>query len=221
MTTEHKKFRNPGLWVPQRILRLSILSGDEKLFYAYVYSFGERGCWQTDEQIGESLGRCVRTIQRYQANCKKAGLLKVIGQGSKYRRIWAVDHPKFKAAQKIRAEQLRQTCQSRTTNLSELPRQNCPTTNKYTNKETNKKRGGSPSPADGQAHAPLRDKQQQLQDYQTRQEAVASIEHFKRSFGLGARRALELTPAEFEQRRQAQIKALLADGTGRKKVEKN
>jgi hypothetical protein len=220
MAKEHKKSRKLGLWVPQRILKMSILSGDEKLFYAYVYSFGERGCWQTDEQIRESLGRCVRTIQRYQANCKKAGLLKVVGEGSKYRRIWAKDHPKFKAAQKIRAEQLRQTCQSRTTNLSELPRQNCPTTNKHTKKETNKERGGSPSPADGQAHAPLRDKQRKLTEYRIKQEAIASIEQFKRSFGRGGRRS-ELTPAEFEQRKQAQIRALLADEARQKKVEKN
>ncbi len=193
---------------------MPILTGDEKIYYAYVYSFGERGCWATDEQIGKELGRCVRTVQRYQANCKKAGLLKVIGERSKYRRIWAKDHPKFKAAQKIQAQQLRQTCQSRATNLSELPRQTCPTTNKYTNKSTIKERGGSPSPAQ-QAHSPLKDKQQKLEAFQEREDTMKRVEQLKKSFGSGGRRR-KPTPAEFEQRRQAQRRALLADEAGRK-----
>ena len=201
MAKDHKKPRKLGLWVPLGILKMSFLAAEDKLFYAYVYSFGARGCWQTDEQIGESFGRCERTIQRYKTNCKKAGLFKIIHEGSPRRRIWAKDHPKFKAAQKMYAEQLRQTCQSRTTDLSESPRQNCPTTNKDTNKSTNTERGGSPSPAE-QAHAPLRDKQQQLKEHRMKGEAAASIEQLKKSFAYGARWTPEMTAAEQEQRRQ-------------------
>lgn len=208
MAKENKKSRKIGLWVPQRILKMSFLSGDDKLFYAYVYSFGERGCWQTDEQIGKAFGRSERTIQRYQANCKKAGLFRVVGNKSKYRRMWAKNHPKYKAWRKKQAALLRQTRRSRATNLSELPRQTCPTTNKGTNKTTIKQRGGSPSPAE-QAHAPLKGKQQQLEAHRTREEAIASIEQLKRSFGRGRRRTPELTPAECEQRRQEQKRALL------------
>lgn len=214
MTKTRKKSRKLGLWIPHRILKMPVLTSDEKIYYAYIYSYGERGCWATDEQIGKELGRSERTLQRYQANCKKAGLLKVIGGRSKYRRIWAKDHPKFKAAQKIQAQQLRQTCQSRATNLSELPRQTCPTTNKYTNKSTIKERGGSPSPAE-QAHAPLKDKQQKLQEFQEREDTLKRIEQLKRSFGSGGgRRTPELTAAEREQRRQAQRRALLATEAG-------
>ena len=93
---EHKKSRNLGLWIPQGIVNMRMLTGDEKLLYAYVYSFGERGCWQTDEQIAKALGRSDRTIRRYLANCKKAGLFKVSGARSKYRRMWAEANPKFK-----------------------------------------------------------------------------------------------------------------------------
>jgi len=196
---------------------MTFLSGDEKIYYAYVYSFGERGCWQTDEQIRKALGRSERTLQRYQTACKKAGLLKIIGEKSKYRRMWAKDHPKYKAAQKIQAQQLRQTCQSRATNLSELLRQNCPTTIKDTKKETNKQRGGSPSPAEGQAHAPL-SKDEQLEAHRAKEEAVASIERLKKGFGWGPRRrTLELPPDERERRRQEQRRALLANEAGRKK----
>ena len=209
MAKGSKKPRKLGLWIPKRILKMPVLTGDEKIYYAYIYSFGERGCWATDEQIGKELGRSERTLQRYQVNCKKAGLFKVIGEGSKYRRIWAKDHPKFKAAQKIQAQQLRQTCQSRATNLSELPRQTCPTTNKYTNKSTIKERGGSPSPAE-QAHAPLKDKQQKLEEFQEREDTLKRIEQLKKSFGSGGRRKPELTAAEREQRRQKFIKDLLA-----------
>ena len=210
MAKDVKKSRKLGLWIPQRILKMSFLSGDDKLFYAYVYSFGERGCWQTDEQIGKAFGRSERTIQRYQANCKKAGLFKVIGQGSPRRKIWAKAHPKYKAWRKKQAEQLRQTRRSRATNLSELPRQTCPTTNKDTNKTTIKQRGGSPSPAE-QAHAPLKGKQQQLEAHRMKEETIASIEQLKRSLGRGPRRRTpELTAAEREQRRQEQKRALLA-----------
>ncbi|UCC99944.1 MAG: hypothetical protein JSW66_08690 [Phycisphaerales bacterium] len=195
-----------------------MLTGDEKLFYAFVYSFAERGCWQTDEQIGEQFGRSRRTIQRYHANCRKAGLFKVIGEGSKYRRIWAKDHPKFKAAQRMKTELLRQTCPGRTTDLSGLLRQTCPTTNKETNKTTNKGRGGSPSPAE-QAHAPLRDKRRQLEANRTKKEAIASIEQLTRDFGRGPRHRPMLTEAELEARRQAQQRALLA-GAGAKGARK-
>jgi len=209
MAKENKKFRNLGLWIPRKILKMSFLSGNDKLYYAYVYSFGERGCWQSDKQIAKALGRDDRTIQRYQANCNKAGLLKIIGKKSKYRKIWAKDHPKFKALRKKQAELLRQKRQSRTTDLSELPRQNCPTTNKNTNKETIKERGGSPLPAQGQAHTPLKDKQQKLKEYRTKEETISSIEQLKKSFGLNARRQTpKLTLAEFEQRKQAQLRAL-------------
>lgn len=209
---ERKKSRKLGLWIPERILKMSFLSGDEKIFYAYVYSFGERGCWQTDEQIGKYFGRSIRTVQRYHQNCKKAGLFKVIAKKSKYRRIWAKDHPKYKAMRKKQAKELRQKRHSRTTKMSELPRQTCPTTNKYTNKTTNKGRGGSPSPAE-QAHAPLKDKQQQLEAYRKKEETIVSIEQLKRKFGRdGRRKTPELTAEEREQRRQANKRALLAIG---------
>ena len=216
MSKEKKKYRNLGLWIPRKILKMSCLSGDDKIYYAHVYSFGERGCWQTDEQIGTALGRSDRSIQRYQANCNKAGLLKVIGKKSKYRRIWAKDNPKYKAMRKRRADELRQERRSRPTDPSELLRQNRPTTNKYTNKSTIKQRGGSPSPAE-QAHSPLKDKQQQLEAYRKKEESIASIGLLTRNFGRGGwRRTPELTAAELQQRIQAQKKALLAVGDAKK-----
>ena len=224
MAKERKKYRELGLWIPQKIRELSCLSGDDKIYYAYIYSFSERGCWATDEQIGKALGRSKRTIQRYQSNCKKAGLLKVIGQGSSYRKIWAKDHPKYIAWRKTKAIELRQerktsttnllelprqTCQGSTTELAELLRQTCPTTNKYTNKRTNKESGGSPSPAEWQAHAPHKNKQQQLEGYRMKEESIASIEQLKNSFGRGAP-PRKLAPEEFEQRRQKLQKDLQA-----------
>ena len=212
MPKEQKKYCNLGLWIPQKILKMPFLSGDDKIYYAYVYSFGERGCWATDEQIGKALGRGGRSIQRYKANCRKAGLFKVTGEGTPRRRIWAKDHPKYKAWRKKRAAQLRQMRRGSTTDPSRLPRQNRPTTNKGTNKTTIKERGGSPSPAE-QAHAPLRDKQRQLEAYCTKEETIASIVQLTRNFGRGRRRRTpELTPAEREQRRQEQRRALLATG---------
>ena len=223
MAKQQNKSRELGLWIPQRIRELTCLSAEDKIYYAYVYSFGDRGCWQTDEQIGKALGRSTRTIQRYQSNCKKAGLLKVIGQGSPFRKIWAKDNPKYIAMRKKKAIELKQQRKSTTTNLSELPRQICqgsttnlseslrqicPTTNKDTNKRTNKESGGSPSPADGQAHAPHKNKQQQLEDYRMKEENINSIEQHKKSFGNGAPWA-KLSEADTLQRVQENKRRLL------------
>ena len=109
---------------------------------------------------------------------------------------------------KKEAQLLRQKRQSRATDPAELLRQNRPTTIKDTNKTTIKQRGGSPSPAE-QAHAPLKDKQQQLEAHRMKEETLGSIEQLSKSFGSGPRRA-KLTDAEFEQRRQEQKRALLA-----------
>ncbi|MBN1972541.1 MAG: hypothetical protein JW787_02810 [Sedimentisphaerales bacterium] len=231
MAKEQNKYRELGLWITWKILNMTCLSGDDKIYYAYVYSFGERGCWQTDLQIGKALGRSGRTIQRYQFNCRKAGLLRVIGQGSSYRKIWAKDHPKYIAWRKKKAIEIRQkrkstttklselprqTCQGSTTNLSESLRQNCPTTNKETIKITIKESGGSPSPADGQAHSPHKNKQEQLEAYKTKEETTVSIEQLKNSFGYGAPR-VKLEPEEIERRRQEQQRRLKAVEAAEKK----
>jgi hypothetical protein len=98
-----------------------------------------------------------------------------------------------------------------TTNLSESLCQTCPTTNKYTNKSTNKQRGGLPLPAEGQAHAPLKDKQQKLQEIQEREDSSRRIEQLKRNFGSrGRRRKPKPTQAEFEQIKQTQLRTLKA-----------
>ena len=232
MAKTQNKNREKGLWIRQKILELTCLSGDEKIYYAHIYSFAERGCWQTDEQIGKALGRSARTIQRYQSHCKKAGLLKVIGQRSSYRKIWAKHHPKFIASRKKKALELRQKRKNTMTNLSESPRQTCqsakkeqaeslrqkcPTTNKETNKRTNKESGGSPSPANGQAHTPHKDKQRKLEAYRMKEETSGSIEQLKKSFGYGAP-LKQPSPAEKEQSRQENKRRLLAVEAAEKKL---
>ena len=75
-------------------------------------------------------------------------------------------------------------------------------------------------PAEGQAHAPLKDKQQKLEEFQEREDTLKRIEQLKKSFGSGrGRRTPELTAAEREQRRQAKRWALLADEAGREGAE--
>jgi hypothetical protein len=126
--------------------------------------------------------------------------------------MWAEANPKFKLAQRRWAEEHGQNCPSRRTNPSYLHGQNCPDTKTITNKTTIKERGGSPSPAE-QAHAPLKDKQQQLEAYREKEENIASIEQLTRNFGRdGRRKTPELTAAECQQRAQQQKRALLAVG---------
>ena len=44
MAKERKKPRKLRLWIPKRILEMPMLTGDEKIYYAYLYNFAERGC---------------------------------------------------------------------------------------------------------------------------------------------------------------------------------
>ena len=163
-----------------KILNINGMSAGEKLYYSYIYSFGGRGCWATDEQIAKALGEGPKTIQRHKATCVKMGLLVIECPGSPRRRIWAKDHPKYKI-------QPGHICPSTRTKVSRLPGQKCPTTIKDTIKTT---------------------KGEKIERFALQKTCSHSIEQLKRNFGRGACRASTLSAAEGEQRRQEQKRVL-------------
>jgi len=81
--------------------------------------------------------------------------------------------------------------------------QNCPHTNNTTRKDIRLETTAPPSPlpAGGQAPAVLAERKSQ---------AAQSVEDFKKRFGIGKRRRQPLSELEIQNRKQAQLKALLA-----------
>jgi len=81
--------------------------------------------------------------------------------------------------------------------------QNCLHTNNTTNKDiiTQTTAPPSPLPAGGQASAVLKER---------KSTAVRGIEEFKKQFGIAKRRRALLSEKEINDRRQIQLKALLA-----------
>jgi len=229
--TENNKAE--GLWIPNYIENIPrpVLDHLGKKVLAHIYSFGEKGCYQSNEIMAKMFWVSARTISRRITAIRKADLVYVKSPKGYYRTLWAKSHPDVKAAvklwyrnreiaksslesgQKI-AGRLRQDCpidldksgEATATNGVFRLGQDCLTTNTETYKETNKKTKAVdlPLPAGGQASQLLEDRKADM---------ITQVEQLKRSFGSG-RRSPPLTPAEFEQRRQQQIKALMAGRSG-------
>lgn len=233
MTQKKKKTEEKGkggLWIPSHICNIpnSVLDHFGKKVYAHIYSFGEKGCWQSNETIGEIFMVSGRTISRRISAIKEAKLVYVKNPKGYYRTFWAKSHPEVQAAVKLwykdkeipktEAETgpspstpLGQDCPTDLDRTGKVTAtdgvfplgQDCPTTNTDTYKETNKKTTATPPPlpAGGQAPALLEER---------KKESVSEVEQLKRKFGRVPRRA-KMPPAEFEQRRQINKKALLGD----------
>ena len=232
MSKAQKKSRQLGVWIPRKIQKSNALSDGEKLLFAYFWSFKGRGCWQTDEQLAKEFGRCPRTMGGRIANLDKAGLLYMTGRQSQYRRIWAKDHPSFKAGQRIiaakkeaEAKEILLGKKLPTTNkqdeaiplgniLPTTPQKTAdslgnklPTTNKYTNKETIKHGEPSPLPAEGQAQASPQ-RQKPTKDEKLRSiKQQSEIEQQIRKIGKGPP-VKPLSEKEFAERRDRMRKAL-------------
>ncbi len=210
--TEKSKKKNKnggGLWLPNEILNLFDIDESCKMLLAHFYSFGTKGCYQSNKTLAQIFMTTARTITRRISKIEKYLYLK--NPKGYYRTIWVRFHPKVS---EIRPERfnnqqqgVRQDCRtqydksgkSTTTKPVFRPRQNCLTTNTYTNTETNTGTAADlPMPAGGQASRLLE---------QRRAAARQKIEQFKKRFGSG-QKSERLSPEEFEKRRQMIIKQL-------------
>ena len=161
--TEKKKVE--GLWIPNNIQNIprSVLDHLGTKVFAHIYSFGEKGCYQSNETMAKMFWVTARTISRRITAIKKADLVHVKCPKGYYRTLWAKSHPDVQAAVKLwyrgkelsktglesgqkRAKRLRQDCPTDLDKSGEVTAtncvfrlgQDCPTTNTETNKETNK-----------------------------------------------------------------------------------
>jgi len=225
-TTEKAKPKEQYLKIPYHILNVRDLGLAEKVLLAHIYSFGKKGCWQSNETLGKMFFVNGRTISRWITQIKKSGHVFWVHPKGRYRTIWAKSHPAVRQAstllymgQEISKEAvvkghaaailLRQDCRggidgsvaATTTNQCNQVRQNCLHTNNTTKKETMEETTAPPSPlpAGGQAPAVLAER---------RGADVRRIEDFTRNFGIARRDRKPLSEEQVERRRQKQKTAL-------------
>jgi hypothetical protein len=216
------------LKVPYHILNIPGLGLCEKVLLAHIYSFGEKGCWQSNSTLGKIFFVDGRSISRWLARLKKNGLVLWIHPKGRYRTIWVKSHPNVKTAvallymgEQISKEAVisghaaavlqRQNCPgsidkpvaATSTNQDIQVGQNCPHTNNTTKKDIISQTTAPPSPlpAGGQAPAVLIERKNM---------AVRSVEEFKKKFGIGKKRSAPLSEKEINKRRQVQLKALMS-----------
>jgi hypothetical protein len=225
------------LKVPYHILNISGLSPAEKFLLAHIYSFGEKGCWQSNETLGKMFFVSSRSVSNWVAILKKAGLILWVHPKGRYRTIWAKTHPQVKTAntllymrQKIskeavisgKAEKIllgRNLPGGIEENFAATAKNNCIQvgrnllhTNNTTKKDTIEETIATPSPPPCKgAPALLAEREKQ---------ADAVINHFLRNFGKEKKTWQPLSPEEFEARRAAQIRALIGIKNGEFRIEK-
>jgi hypothetical protein len=206
--------KEPYLKVPAHILNLPQIGLCEKVLLAHIYSFGQRGCWQSNKTMAQIFMVSACTISRWLSGIKQFIYVKH-PQG--YRRtLWAKSHPDVIEAARCHA-QLARNNTSHLRKSAELPtqnrtaerikstisvKQNCATTNNLTITENNRRTIASPSPlpAGGQAPATLKCR---------RADAAEQIARFKARFGKSTAWT-PLPPEEFARRRAEQLAALFA-----------
>jgi hypothetical protein len=231
MTKGKKEPTELYLKIPYHILNITGLGLCEKVLLAHIYSFGEKGCWQSNATLGTMFFAQGRTISRWLAQLKKNGLVLWVHPKGRYRTIWAKSNQKVKTAATLlyMGEQISKEAVISGHAATILQRQNCPggidksvvptATNRciqvgqnclHTNNTTKKDiisqttAPPSPLPAGGQASAVLTER---------KNAAVRSIDEFKKQFGHGKRSHPPLSDKEFQDRRQIQLKALSATAT--------
>jgi hypothetical protein len=67
-----------------------------KLLFMRIASFGEKGCWMTNETFGEEFNKCERTIRRAITSLWSKGDVVVVGWNGHGRKIYAAGHPRVR-----------------------------------------------------------------------------------------------------------------------------
>ena len=206
-----KEARERYLVIPYNILNLRGIGLCEKVLLAHIYSFGAKGCWQSNATLAEVLMVSPRTVTQYIARLRREKLVQIKCPKGYYRTIWAKAHPEVAAAVQL---SYRGTKADKSANHHSRkgpsqcaingvrPGRNLLPTNNTTTKETKRETIATPSPlpAGGQAPALLKERAR---------DNLARIERLKHEFGKSGKPYRPLTEQQFQQRRQAQLKGLL------------
>ncbi len=231
MAEKHQKTEERYLKMPNLILNIEGLGEGEKMLLAHIYSFGRKGCWQSNETLGKMFFRKPRTISLWVANLKEGRHILWLHPKGYYRTLWAKSHPDVQGSERLcyrdgeisktqvisghteavpLRNRLRSECAENCEVSAQKPviplRNKLLQTNNTTTRDISRDTSATPAPlpAGGQASALLEDRKAGY---------GAQVEQLKRSFGAGApRRRPKLTDAEWEARRQAQKRALVTAG---------
>ncbi len=221
MNTEQRKKNKKTqkelyLKVPYHILNIPKLKPSEKMLLAHIYSFGSKGCWQSNETLAEMFMTSKSNISRKLKKIRS--YIYVKSPKGYYRTIWAKSHPDVRksrpylpASTAKRGESEANPCKN-----AQLPVQNvspdlrksairltqkCATTNNNTIKENNKDITATPSPPLPKGAPALL--------VQRKKDAKVQLEQFKQMFGLKKKKVQPMSEEQFQRRKQAQMKALL------------
>ena len=88
-----------------------------KLVFMRIASFGERGCWMTNETLSEEFNRSERTIRRAVSSLWMNGDLIVTGWDGHGRKMYASSHPNVK--EKLNADCAQMLARGRIESVSE------------------------------------------------------------------------------------------------------
>jgi len=194
-----KKRTEPYLKIPNHILSLAKLRSLDKMLLAHFYSFGSRGCWQSNATLAKIFMVSPATITRSIALLRNAQLVGISSPKGRYRTIWASTHPDVRAA---RQGHRRKTCRDVNQN-DEHVNQNAHV--KLSKTAVHRTTATPPPlPAGGQASALLDDRKGRR---------LAGLEALKRRLKLARAPRTVMSAEEFDQRRQKQMQALLAGST--------
>jgi len=100
MAKNGKKKEN-YLNMPDHIRNIPRLGFGEKELLAHIYSFGRKGCWQSNEILGKMFFRKSRTMTNWIANLKKGGHIFWVSGKGYHRTLYAKTHPDVKSAQAL------------------------------------------------------------------------------------------------------------------------
>ena len=197
--------------IPYHILNIPGLGLCEKVLLAHIYSFGVKGCWQSNATLGAMFMVCPRTISLWIARLARSNLIQIKSPKGYYRTIWAKSHPEVSEASLLWYRKQKVPNPDKETTIhraksGDRPGKNLRTTNNKTIRETISQTTAPPThlPAGGQVPAVLTERKSAV---------VRSIEEFKKQFGHGKRRSEPLSEKEINDRRQIQLKALLVIAT--------
>jgi len=225
-TAEKARYKEQYLKIPYHILNIRDLGLAEKVLLAHIYSFGKKGCWQSNETLAKVFMTTPRTVRRWLAKIVEAGCVQIKSPKGYYRTIWARSHQDVRSMPErhYRGRDVSRTSSTKkqasplkvdNNDLqhgqkwpSELAKhgfrhgQKCPTTNNKTIKETIGNTTAPPSP--------LLPKGAPAVLVERRCADVRRIEDFKRDFGVARKDRKPLSAEQAEQRRQKQKMALSA-----------
>jgi len=138
--TSKKKPAERYLAIPYHILNLTGIALAQKVLLSHIYSFGARGCWQSNETLAEIFMVSGKAISRWVADiCRYLYIKKPKGY---HRTMWAKSHPDVRQAAALKQDK---SYPLHRDNSVQQDGQKCPTTNNKTNRETNRATKTSPA----------------------------------------------------------------------------